>query len=99
MTHREVQAAVDLAGAVDRHDVRMLERRCELGFAQEAVVEALVEREIGRDELQRDGSLQPQVERAVDDAHPAAADLRLDPVAEELVADQNVRHRAPPSQR
>ena len=65
----------------------MLERHGELRLAGEALVEALVERELGRDELQRDRPLQPQVVGAIDDAHPAPADQLLDPVAEEVGSD------------
>ena len=85
--HREVEAAVDVAGVVDRNDVRVLERHRELRLAREALVEALVERELGRDQLQRDRSLQAQVVGAVDDAHPAPADQLLDAIAEEVGSD------------
>ena len=46
VAHRQVQPAVGLAGVVDRDDVRVLERRCELGLAQEALAEALVQGEL-----------------------------------------------------
>ena len=65
----------------------MLERHGQLRLAGEALAEALVERKLGRDELQRDRPLQAQVVRAVDDAHPAAADQLVDPVADEVGAD------------
>ena len=41
-------------------------------------------------QLERDLPLQPQVLGQVDDAHPAAAEQRLDPVAGELGADPRV---------
>ncbi len=37
--HRDVEQAVDLAGVVDRDDVRMRERRGDPGLAQEALAE------------------------------------------------------------
>jgi hypothetical protein len=82
--HREVEAAVDVASVVDRYDIRVLEGHRNLRLARETVPEAIVERQLGRDELQRNGSLQPQVVGSVDDAHPAPADHLLDPIAEEL---------------
>ena len=84
--HGQVEAAVDIACVVDRHDVRMLERHRELGLPGEPLAETLVERELGRDELERHCPLEPQVVGAVDDAHPAAADHVLDPVADEVSA-------------
>ena len=88
--HREVEAAVDVARVVDRHDVRVLERHGELRLAREALAEALVERQLGRHQLQRDRPLQPQVVGAVDDAHPTAADQLVDPIADELGADPDL---------
>ena len=49
-----------------------------------------IERELGRHQLQRDCPLQPQVVGAVDDAHPAAADQLVDPIADELGADPDL---------
>ena len=85
--HRQEETAVDVPGVVDRNDVRMLERHRELRLTGEALVEALVQRELGRDELERNRSLQTQVVRAIDDPHPAPADDLLDPVAEEVGSD------------
>jgi hypothetical protein len=69
----------------------MLERHRELGLPGEAFSEALVERELGRDELERHDSLQAQVVGAIDDAHAALSDELVDPVAEELVSDTDIR--------
>ena len=69
----------------------MLERHDELRLAGKARTEALVARERGRDEFQRDRPLQAKVVRPVDDAHPTAADQLLDSVAEEVGADVNGR--------
>ena len=85
--HHEVQLAVELARVVDRHRVRVLERHRELGLALEALSEALVEREVRRDQLQRDRAFQALVVRAVDDTHAALTGERLDPVPEDLTAD------------
>ena len=37
--------------------------------------------EVGPDQLQRDDAVDEHVARAIDDAHPAFADARLEPVA------------------
>ena len=62
----------------------MLERHRDLRLAGEAFLEALVERELRGDELERHRPLQTQVVGAIDDPHPAPADKLLDPVAEEI---------------
>ena len=72
--HREVEAAVDVAGVVDRDHVRMLERHRELGLAGEPLAETLVQRESGATSLSATVRFEPQVVGAVDDAHPAPAD-------------------------
>jgi hypothetical protein len=58
--------------------------------SQEALAEAVVRAELRREESQRRLPLQPQVLRAVDDAHPAAPDQRLDPVVAELGAEPRI---------
>jgi hypothetical protein len=85
--HGEVDPAVDVPSVIDRHHVRVLERHRDLRLARETLVEALVEREVRGDELQRDRPLEPQVIGAVDDSHSAPSDELLDAVAEELRAD------------
>jgi hypothetical protein len=94
--HREVEATGDVTGVVDRHDVWMLERNGELCLPGEAFAEAFVECQLGRDELQRHSPLQAQVVGPVDDAHPAAADLLLDAIADELGARLNLGLRDRP---
>src|SRR5262245_45779425 len=91
--HREVEAPGDLAGVVHRHNVRMLERHSKLRLPREALAEAFVDSELGRHELERDRSLQPQVVGAEDDAHPAVSDLLLDPIAEKLGPNLHLRRR------
>lgn len=73
----------------------MLERDGELCLPGEAFAEPFVERQLGRDELQRHRPLQAQVVGLVDDAHAAVTDLLLDPISEELRAhlDLGLRDR------
>jgi len=56
----------------------------------EATPELFVVGELGRDELQSDGALEPQVGRPVDDAHSTPAGDALDAVTGELRADLEV---------
>ena len=68
----------------------MVDRGGQLRLAEEAVAERLVLGEARGQQLERDLPLQPQVLGQVDDAHPAQAEQRLDPVAGELGADPRV---------
>src|SRR4029453_10300277 len=93
---RDIEATGRVPGVVDRHDVWMLERDGELCLPSEAFAEALVERQLRRDELQRDRPLQAQGVGPGAGAHAAVTDLLLDPIAEELGAhlDLGLRDRA-----
>ena len=68
--------ALVLAEVVDRADVRMVQRRGGARFALEALDRAAAScvSRAGQ-ELERDVPSEPQVLGAIDDAHPAAADL------------------------
>jgi hypothetical protein len=65
----------------------VLECRRRLRLRQEARPEVLVLEQLRDDELEGDGPLQAAVVGAVDDAHPAASDQLVEPVAEDLAAD------------
>jgi hypothetical protein len=79
--HGQEERPFDLAGLVDRDDVRVVDRGRELRLALEALAEARVVSALGRDQLERDRSLQDELRRAIDDAHAAAARALLDAVA------------------
>ena len=64
----------DLFEAVDRADVRMIERREDLGLPSEPRQPLRVDREGARQCLDRNGAIQPRVASAVDLAHPASTD-------------------------
>ena len=85
--HRDVQLPVDLARVVDRDDVRMLERGRHPRLGEEALAERDVVGELRREQLQCDVTVEREVVSAVDDAHPAAAEQRLQPIAGKLGAD------------
>ncbi len=90
VAHGDVVRAVDLAGLVDRDDVGVVDRRCQLRLTQEAGPERLVIGEVRRQQLQGHPPPQAALIRQVDDAHPAAADDRLDPIGAELGAEAGV---------
>ena len=90
VAHGDEEEALGRPGLVDRDDVRMVDRCGQLRLAQEAVAERLVLGEAGSEQLERNPPLEPQILGQVDDAHPAEAQQRLDPIAGELGADPRV---------
>ncbi len=66
---------------VDGDDVGVLEAGNGVGFALEPADGGLVAEVLGPDHLERDGSFQVELCRAVDGAHAALADARVDAVA------------------
>ena len=94
VAHDDEQLTVlGLAGAVERDDVGVLDLGGDLGLAAEALAEVLVGGQLGGDHLDGDRALEPQVGRAVHDAHAAAAGRRVDAVA----ADDQSRPPGRPS--
>ena len=79
--HGDEEAALVVAGAVDRDDVRVLETGGDHRLAHEQLAETGVAGALGRDQLQGDLAPQLGVARAVDDAHAAPAREALDEVA------------------
>ena len=77
------RSAADLLEAVDRGDVRMVERREQLRLAPEAgEAFGIGSEELGQD-LQRDVAAELRVARAIDLAHAAGAEQGGDPVRAE----------------
>ena len=68
----EVLPAVELAGVVDRDDMRVVQGGGGLRFPLEPAPFGLAG-ELGAQELDRDRTIQPDVEGAIDDAHAALA--------------------------
>jgi hypothetical protein len=64
----------------------MVERGGEPVLAQKPVPEALVLHELRCDQLEGDRAVELEIDRAVDDAHPATAEQALDPVPGEGAA-------------
>src|SRR3954463_14365229 len=76
--HDEVDKPVTLVDAVDGNDVGMAELRCGLGLFQEPGPDLAAKRELGREQLYRDGSFQSAIFCLVDDSHPPSADLTVE---------------------
>jgi hypothetical protein len=90
VAHRDEEEVVRCPRLVDRDDARMVDRCGELGLAEKALAERLVLGEARRQELESNLSLEPEILGQIDDAHPAPAQQRLDPVAGDLRADPRV---------
>ncbi len=87
VAHRYEQDTASLARLEDGNDVRVVDGGCGPGFADEALPERIVDGQARGQDLQRDVPVQPEVEGAVDNRHPAAADLLLKPVPGYLRTD------------
>jgi hypothetical protein len=97
--HGDVDLAVGLTGLVHGDDVRVVDRRGEPRLARDAIAKGLVAGESWREDLERDGPVEPHVVRAVDPARPAAAHELLDPIPGNLGGREGVvarRHDARP---
>ena len=93
VTHGEVEEPLCLPGFVDRDHLGLLERGREPRLTQEALTEALVFGELGRDELERHTPLEPGILGKVDDAHAASPEPGLEPVAGKLGADARIHFK------
>src|ERR671921_376979 len=80
VSHDEVDQPLSLTDAMNRNDVRVGQAGSGLCLAGEPLAYILLERELGRKNLDRDPPLEPFVTGTVDDAHPAPANLPLDSV-------------------
>jgi hypothetical protein len=76
----EIAPAVLLLEPVDAGDVRMVELRERLRFALEPLEPAGIRRQILRQRLDRDFTIETRIRREVDDAHPTTPDLAVDGV-------------------
>ncbi len=81
VAHGEIKEPVLIARLVDRDHVRVVEGGGDPRLAQEALAEALVLGELGRDHLEGDLAPESRFLGTVDRTHASAADERLDPVA------------------
>ena len=80
--HDEVElAVVGLADVVDVDDVRVVDAVGGARFAQHPRAQVRLAAQVGADQLDRDDAIDEHVTGAVDDAHAAFADPRLEPIA------------------
>ena len=94
--HGDEVPAFVLVDVVDGADVGMVEGRCRLRLALESLERVPVPGHLFREELQRDGALEPGVFRLVDDTHPPAAELFQNPVVRNGLADHGEGPPGPP---
>ena len=78
------------AHVVHRNHVRVLDPRCHLRLAEEPLPERVIGAQLRGEHLERHGRTEARVLGSVNDAHPAAADDRLDQIVAELTADDQV---------
>ena len=79
--HRDEQHVTDLAGLVNRDDVRIVHGGGRPGLPDEALPEHVVGAHHRCHDLQRHQPVQALVARAEHDGHPARADLLFEPVS------------------
>ena len=90
--HREEPNAIYLLNGVNRHDVRVVQRRRGAGFLLEAMETLAVSGERGGQDLDRDLAAEARIAGAIHFAHPAHADPRRQLVRPELLTLEVVRH-------
>jgi hypothetical protein len=90
--HRQVRHARLLTGVIDRDDVRMLDRRRQLGLLEEPLARPVLAQQLGSDELERHRAVEAELRRAVHDTHPAPAHHRVDSMAGEYRPCRQLAH-------
>ena len=75
--HHEVDEIVFLFDGVDRDDVRVIQLRGRLGFAEESLADVGTKAQFGWQHLHRDLALETFVSRTIHDPHTPATDLAL----------------------
>ncbi len=85
--HRDKRLALDLADLVDVADVGMIQRGGCFGLSPETGFAFLITEQVGRKELQSDGTFEVGVLRLVDNAHAALAEFLGDLVVRDGLAD------------
>ena len=91
--HGDEMLAVRFVDLVNRADVRMIERGGGKGFALESFAGCGIILHFRGQEFQRDVAPQLEVFGFVDHTHPAAAELRENPVMRNGFADHGRRER------
>ncbi len=89
--HHDVELPVDLARVVDRHHVRMLQRRSHPRLRQKPLPKRDVLGEMRRQQLQRHIPVEREIMGPIDHTHPATSQQRLQPIAGQLRPHTRVR--------
>src|SRR6516165_3882595 len=76
--HGDKRALIPLANIVDRADSRMVQRRCGLSFASEALQSLRVLRHVVGKEFQRNGAVQASVDSLVHYTHSPSTKFLYD---------------------
>jgi hypothetical protein len=80
VAHGEEHPSGDLVRPIDRDDARVRQMRGCARLAQEPLAHVGISGEVGRQGLDRDGTVEVPISPEKDDAHAAATDLALDVV-------------------
>ncbi len=91
--HRQERRAVRLVDAVDPGDVRVVQRREQLGLALEARQPLGVAGERLGQDLDRDVAVERRVDRLPDDPHPTLADLLGERVVQQVLSGFDLHPR------
>jgi hypothetical protein len=94
--HDQAQPPARLGEVVEVDDVRVLELGQDARLLDEARLELLVDGELGREDLDGDGLPGHAVIAAIDHAHAARAQHRLELEVEHAAADEPLRSFQPP---
>ena len=92
--HGDERSATLLADVVNRADVRMIQRRCGLGFTPEAFQRLRVVSNIFGQEFKRYKTVEARVLGLVNHTHPAASQSLEDAIVGDVLANQRrgLRH-------
>ena len=90
VSHGEVEGSTLLAGSESGDDMGVVETRRKLGLAEETSAEALVPRQLRREQLQRDAPSRSRFRSEVDRAHRPSSEERLHAKAGEESARTNL---------
>ena len=88
--HDDEVKTVALTNVMNSGDIRMIQRRRRPGFALEALHPLRVRCQVARENLERDGPIQPRVAREVHLTHPARAKQGQDLVVTERCAEERI---------
>ena len=87
--HDEVRKGTIGRNAMNGHHIRMQNSCGRFGLTNEASFRFRVVQQMRRQELQRDGTVQPRIFGLVDGTHAALAQFVEDPVMTDRLADQD----------